>query len=731
MNLTLTEEQQLLKDAFVRLFARESSLERVRATGTTGFDPGLWTALAEAGATIARVPEDAGGLGLSLLDAALIAEEAGRALTSAPVVEVMVAARLLAAFRGGAEWVGKVAQGAIVALALDPAQAGIAALVPGGAVAEAVLALDGDDLVLVTGSERATPVANSGLLPVASWTLGGERTVLASGDEARTAFEMAIAEWKILTSAWLAGLAREALNAASAYARERIQFGRPIGSFQGLAHPLAEAVTEVEGSQLLTWKAIAAIAEEDACAAALTSLAWWWAGQSTIKALRQSIRTLGGYGLSLEYDLHLYHRRGTATVLLGGDPEAEAAHAGELLFNQKSTPLPDAGDVGISFARSDATQAHVDRLDAFFQANWDERMEAKGHHSTSSHDRELHRKLAEAGLIFRSWPADQANHAHAASEDFATSLVFEKWNYTSHVLALTNMTGQIVLMFGSDAAKDEVLPRIKSGESVCSLGFSEPASGSDVFAARTSARQDGDDWIINGAKMFTTGAHYADYVLMLTRTSSDGPKHEGLTMFIVPTSLPGYEFQAVHTYQDERTNITYYDMRVPDRYRLGEIGKGAAVMGASLTLEHSGGNYFSGQTRMLRNALSWANEPGPGGTRPIDDPRVRTGLAKVRARYEVAACFVDRSIAASLAGVAPRREWGPMAKLFITESFLQNCWDVLEMGGPDSIRTGDHPLGVVELDHRRAYGTTIYGGTSEVHRSMVAEQALGLPKSRS
>lgn len=737
MKLTLSDEQRLLRDSFARLFARESSIERVRAVAEAGFDPSLWASFAETGAPMARVPAERGGLSLSLLDATLIAEEAGRCLASIPLVEVMVAARLLACLPcDTGPWLDRIADGAIIVPSFAPAPTGIATVVPGGAVAEAVLMLDGDDLVIVSGPERRQKPENFGHLAVAAWRTSGdgrsaERIVLASGAEAHTAMERAETEWKLLSAAYLGSLTRQALSEASAYAKERLQFGRPIGSFQGLAHPLADAVSDVEGGQLLVLRAISAIAEGDADAAGLAQLSWWWAGQATIKGLRQAIRSLGGYGLSLEYDLHLYHRRGHAMVLLGGDPEHTLSRAGDLLFAGTVQALPEAGETGISFAPGESARRHTQHLREFFEANWNERLGAKAHHSSGSHDAAFHRALAEAGLIFGGWPREHGGMGHGPAEDFAASLVFEDWNYTSHIVTITNMIAQIVMRFGSEEAQAEILPRIKSGEAVCSLGFSEPSSGSDVFAARTSAVRDGEEWIVNGQKMFTTGAHYADYVLLLARNSADGAKHEGLTLFIVPTSLPGYALQPVETYQDERTNITFYsDMRVPDRYRLGEVGGGTAVMGAALTLEHGGANYFSGQTRMLRNALAWARGARPEGTRPIDDPRIRARLAKVRARVEVAACFVARGIAGTENGSA-ERYWGPMAKVFITESFLQNSWEVLEMGGPESILTGTHPLGMVELDHRRAYGTTIYGGTSEVHRSLVAEQALRLPKSRS
>src|SRR5690606_13588867 len=133
------------------------------------------------------------------------------------------------------------------------------------------------------------------------------------------------------------------------------------------------------------------------------------------------------------------------------------------------------------------------------------------------------------------------------------------------------------------------------------LGFSEPQAGTDVFACQFKARRDGDDWILDGQKMFTTGGHLADYILLLTRTTPGGAKHEGLTMFIVPMNLPGIDMQPVLTLQEERTNITFFgDVRVPDCYRLGETDQGLAVMMAVLELEHSGSAYHYAFQAMVR-----------------------------------------------------------------------------------------------------------------------------------
>jgi alkylation response protein AidB-like acyl-CoA dehydrogenase len=740
VNLDLTDQQQLLKDTFAKLFQDQSTPARVRAAAPLGFDRTLWSALVELGTPLMRVPEEAGGLGLSLHDAAIIAEEAGRHLASVPLVEIIVTARLLGvAGAKAAPWIDRIASGdAIIVTALEPAIDKVGQIVPGAAVADAVLTLDGEALVLIAAKPANVAPANIGQLPVAKLVLAGEgvvgtRTVLIEGPEARTIWAASVEEWRLLSAAMLAGLSRRALELAADYANERIQFGRPIGSFQGLAHPLADAVTDVEAAQLLIWKAIWAIAVKDEEAGALAMLASWWVGQASVIALRRAIRALGGYGLSLEYDLQLYHRRGSALVSLGGDPEKLLVAAGERLYSGVRAVLPDAGPTTVSFALGHEAEAFGERMSAFFAANQTPELQAKAHHSTSSHHKPFHAEMARAGLIYRDWPVEHGGEGATPQEDFAGGGAFELWNYTTHVISTTNLVAQMVMLFGTDEAKAEILPRVKSGEAVCSLGFSEPSAGSDVFAARTRAIRDPEngDWTIDGQKMFTTAAHYADYIIVLARSDPNESKHRGLTLFVVPTSLPGFSFQPVLTYQDERTNITFFsELKLPDRYRLGGVDEGSRVMASALSKEHGGSTYFQGQQRMMKYAHEWLRT-AVGGTRPIDDPAIRRRMAMVKARYEAAHCFVVRGLWASDTG-RYHRAWGSMEKMFVSDAYMRSCWEILEMAGAEGILTGqDHPLGIVELGHRRAYGMTIYGGTNEIHRSIIAEQALGLPKSRS
>ena len=230
--------------------------------------------------------------------------------------------------------------------------------------------------------------------------------------------------------------------------------------------------------------------------------------------------------------------------------------------------------------------------------------------------------------------------------------------------------------------------------------------------------------------MFTSGANISDYVLMLTRTNPDLAKHQGLTMFIVPLKAEGVTIQPVYTFQDERTNITFYDgVRIPDSYRLGEVDMGVKTMAASLELEHGGG-FGKVQRTMLEDAVRLCGEiKVPGGMTLLDTEHAQRRLARTLANVLVSELIQFRANWVQVEG-RENRAYGPMAKMFSSEKFQSDSRDLLDLTAPYSLSKRKGPAGHLNLAYRHAHGTTIYGGTSEVHRSMIAEKGLGLPRTR-
>lgn len=321
MDLRPSDEQDQLAGAFAALYAKESSPERVRAAEPLGFDRDLWEKLGDLGVVAMAVEEDRGGWGASLLDLELVAEQQGRALGSAPVIEAQVAARLLSRSGAPADDLLAAALGGerLVSLALRPTRAGRAEMVPAGAVADDVLVLAGDDLVVVSPTgERVTP-ENVGAQPLADLDLGDAR-VLSSGADAVAAYDAAIDEWLALTAGALVGMAQRSLEIGVEYVKEREAFGQKIGGFQAISHRLADSAAAIDGAQLLTREAAWAHAEEPERFAELAAMAFAFSAETARDASYRSLHFHGGYGFMLEYDIQLYYRRARAWAQVGMDP---------------------------------------------------------------------------------------------------------------------------------------------------------------------------------------------------------------------------------------------------------------------------------------------------------------------------------------------------------------------------------------------------------------------------
>ena len=733
MNFELSADQEALREAFARFLNEESSTARVRAALPSGFDKALWSGLAELGAFSVRTPEEAGGLGLGVLDAAALMEEVGRTIASGPIAETLVAARLLAVVggEGASEFLQKVIGGeSVVSIAFHDIARQPTQWVAGGAVAEAVVARDGDQVVLIQIPEADRAEPNLASTPLAELRLDGNaRTVLATGREAVDAFAQGVEEWKLLMAAAVNGLARQSVHMAAAYASERMAFGQPIGAYQAISHPLADLITEIDGAKFLVWKALRDIADGAPDAGAEISLAAWKNAEVAGRAVAQALQTFGGYGLTTEYDIHLYNLRAKAWPLVYGDPKRLLDEAGRRMYGGEAPVLPDVGEVVIEFDVGDEARAFAAEVDEFFKKNLTPELKAKAHYSFAGHDPGIHKKLAEARLLFPAWPEEYGGRNTPPYAMNAAAAVWEEHNWSGHAVGTTGMIGTILRMFGSDEVKRDILSRIASGDAISSLGYSEPGSGSDVFAAKTRAVREGDGWRIDGQKMFTSGADIAEYVLLLTRTDPDAPKHKGLTMFIVPLKSPGIMVQPVYTFQDEQTNITYYDgVRVPDSYRLGEVGGGIAVMSAALTMEH-GGSFSKSQLHMLKAAEELCREIIYDGRPLIEDQQAQARLARTKANADMSRLLGDRAMWSGVVG-KPNLAYGPMAKMFSSETFLSDAADLLELTAPLSLSKRKGPADFINTSYRHAHGTRIYGGTSQVHRSMIAEKNLGLPRSR-
>ena len=346
MDLDLSDEQQQLVDSFGALYAKDSPPERVRAAEAvepTGHDPELWLRLQENGALEMSVDEDAGGWGASLLDLALVAEQHGRFLGAAPLLETQTTARLLARLLArlgphspaAALLEAVLADARLATLALHPPTGGVLSLVPAGAIADDVIFFDGNSLRHIAldpdgdedpyadapgptgpaptaGNAARRSVTTIGSLPLADIALPAASTTiteLASGAEAKHAFGEAVNEWMILMAGALVGLGARSLEIGVEYVKERKAFGVPIGSFQAISHGLADAATALDGATLLAREAAWSAEVQPERTPELGPLAFGFCAEAAREASYRSLHYHGGYGFMLEYDIQLYFRR--------------------------------------------------------------------------------------------------------------------------------------------------------------------------------------------------------------------------------------------------------------------------------------------------------------------------------------------------------------------------------------------------------------------------------------
>ncbi|MBW0013546.1 acyl-CoA dehydrogenase family protein [Mycobacterium sp.] len=376
-------------------------------------------------------------------------------------------------------------------------------------------------------------------------------------------------------------------------------------------------------------------------------------------------------------------------------------------------------------------RAFIEEARNFLSTHMTEEVRRRDRETGDNFDEGLHLKLGAAGYLAGEWKSESEGGFSRVRRR-----IWEQEKRRAHVpwvtWGTTAMVARSVAKFGSPEVRDEVLPKVFSGEVRLCLGYTEPEGGSDVATCKTRALRDGDGltWIINGSKMFTTGAHNCQYVFLITNTAPEAPKHKSLTMFLVPLDSPGIEIQGLRTVDGDRTNIVYYsDVRVDDKYRLGDVNAGWTVLREPLNVEHGAVaaapdglqdtsimmHQAGSLAEAVDNAAARVTRPGPDGRRLIDDKSVAYRLGRSAARLEVA--LSSPSIYGRVAIAQTMRDISPdLMDILGTASTLPFGTD----GAADD--------GSAEYAFRFAPLVGIYGGTLEVFRNMIGQYTLGLGK---
>ncbi|MCK0093013.1 acyl-CoA dehydrogenase [Rhodococcus sp. HNM0563] len=712
MSIAMTEEQRAVQ-ASVRAWSRGvEPVSRIRRDPGDAWREG-WASLAELGLFAVAVPEEAGGLGATVVDLAVMLEQAAHELAPGPVVTTAVAALVFG--RGGdavAKTAALLAEGALpTAVALDPVAAELTAdgaVLTGGA--GAVIAAESGVAVLVRldtggdGTERwalvdsDAPGMHLDVLetidksrPLARVRLGGtvvpaERIVQTPAGFVR---DLTVA----LSVAELAGVAGWALTTAVEYAKIREQFGKPIGSFQAVKHLCAEMLCRTEKIRTLAWdSAVAADADAAelpvaAAVAAAVSL------DAAVETAKDAIQVLGGIGFTWEHDAHLYLRRAVATRQLLG---------GSTTWRARLTDLTRGGarrHLGIDLSEHAADRERIrDEVAAI-----------------ASRPESEHRvALAESGCLAPHWPAPYGRGAGPAEqlliqEELAAAgvsrpdLVIGWWAVPT---ILEHGTAEQIERFA--------MPTLRGDIVWCQL-FSEPGAGSDLAALRTTAEKVDGGWTLQGQKVWTSLAHQADWAICLARTDRDVPKHKGITYFLVDMKSAGITVAPLREITgDALFNEVFLDsVFVPDDCVVGALGGGWKLARTTLANERVAMGGKSSLGPAIEELLALA---APGDAVADDRIGAQIGEALVGSLLDL------RTTLAQLEGQDP----GPASsvrKLIGVRQRQDTAELAMDLAGEAGWVEG--PLTREFLNLRCL---SIAGGTEQILLTLAAERLLGLPR---
>ncbi|MGE5596262.1 MAG: acyl-CoA dehydrogenase family protein [Hyphomicrobiales bacterium] len=343
------------------------------------------------------------------------------------------------------------------------------------------------------------------------------------------------------------------------------------------------------------------------------------------------------------------------------------------------------------------------------------------------------KKLAERGWLTMSWPKEYGGQGAQHMRQLVYNEEMAYHRAPGQTMG-ADRVGPTIILFGTEEQKERFLPRIVRDEITWCQGFSEPGSGSDLASLQTRATRDGDSWVINGQKIWTSNAQRADYIILLCRTDPDAPKHRGITYFLVDMKSPGITVRPLMQMNGQAgfNEVFFDDVRVPADAVVGEVNRGWYVSTATLDFERSGIGRVIGALRNYEEVLEYARAtPARDGSGTLFDmPQLRSALADIAVSYAVGRLMSYRVAWMQSQGLVPNYE-ASMAKTFGTElSQRMARVSVTALGlagqvlsGPGTVLRGHVPQFLLS-----SVSLTIAAGTSEVNRNIIATRGLGLPR---
>ncbi len=713
MSIAITDDHRALARTASDFLGKNGARGAARALLEAQAEPlpDFWAEMGRLGWLGLHLPDKYGGSGFGLPELVIVVEELGRAVAPGPFVPTVIASavisalgspdlqeRLLPGLAGGS-LVGAVGLGGDVAVR-DGSAHGRAGVVLGGHLADVLVVPAGDDVLVVepaAGGVTADVPAN--LDPArraARVTLDGAAAeVLPGGRQVLTDLARSI------LAAEAAGVARECTEQASGYAKVREQFGRPIATFQAVKHHCANMLVAAELATAAVWDAARAAAAGGDQFSYTAAIAATQAVPAASENAQLNIQVHGGIGFTWEHDAHLYLRRAAAIEALV-DAEAAASDVTDLVRRgvRRSAAIdlpPEAEPI-----REEVRQV-VERVRGL---DGDARRQA----------------LIESGYAMPHWPRPWGRDAGAleqlvVEQEFAAAGI-ERPSY--------GITGWVILTLIQHASPDQVArwvrPALNQEVIWCQL-FSEPGAGSDAAGITTRAVRTDGGWLINGQKVWTSGAHLASYGLATVRTNPDAPKHNGITMVVIDMHAPGVSVRPLRmaTGNSDFNEVFFDDVFIPDDDVVGPVDGGWTVARATLGNESvSIGSGDGGRTLPPDVFI------GPLEAHP---ERLAGGAARVGrhfARIQVMGVLNLRSAHRAVAGGGPGPE-GNVTKLLLAENGHEAAAILAALAGPDTAFL-DGPGAIAAMVVLGNRALSIAGGTSEIKRNQIGERILGLPR---
>lgn len=768
MRLTLTDEQRALRDAARRVL--------------TDTREGRWTLFARLGWLALPLPEECGGLGAGPVEVAVLAEELGRAAATESWVATVVLAGGVIAALGDPEQAGSLLS-ALAEGRLRPALAhgegGDTLLDVATAARQAgdgwrlsgrkLLVPDGDsaDLLLVTARTGAglgvflvRPGA-AGLTLTAAATVDGGQAAdlvlqevpaepLGAGD-ASDALLACLDRANAAACADAVGAMAALLEATVSHTQTRVQFGQPLARFQALRHRMAEMAVKLEEARGAALLAALGLDGDAAMRARAVSGARAKIGRLSRLLAHEAIQLHGAMGMTEELPVGTWFRRLFAFENRWGSTALHLRRYGAALGEPGvlagSLLRPGAvDDERLNLTMSPADAAFQAEVRGFLSQTLDEgtrRAERlnPGFLAEPAMGLGWQAKLAERGWVAPSWPREHGGTGWTLTQRYIFDQECARAGEPNFRGASLKMIAPVLMRYGTEAQKAFYLPRILSGQDLWAQGYSEPGAGSDLASLRTRAVRDGDHYIVNGSKIWSTLAHHATRMFALVRTDDSGKKQEGITFLLIDMHAPGIGIRPIRSIcgTHEFNQVFLDDVRVPVADRVGDEGQGWAIAKYLLDFER-GGAFAGGVLRALYARLHrMAAAPGPDGARAIDDPLFAARFAEIGTDLDANDMLELIAMSEAQTGGKPGTLSASVMK--IERSRIRQA--ITELGasilGPEALRWhADRPLHrlppmdpvaeerlVAPAVYFNARSQSIFGGSNEIQLEIIARELLG------